>query len=180
MMIQFEIEKKAEELVTFYKDLIERRSGKKPPTPEYEDMTTLRWLAQEYPNGQDAREIITQYLTIDDEWLKKQGYPLRLLKKYITAAILNTESQSQLPKQVWVVAISQSGRPVTSHNQHAMKGHFKYTPMLWDDWVKADILGKLQKPVEKWQLAGNDVNQWIINWKHWDLLQNDDPFKGIY
>lgn len=175
-LIYMEIEKKADELEKFYKKAFKDLFASEPPNLESEDVNTLRWLVNQYPDVKQCEMFLFQYLRLDDDWVRGQGHPLRLLKRSLQAIIVsNAPIETKSEKVFWVVMLSETGRPVCSQNQYAMGRGYKFKPVLFDDWVKRSIPEKLQLPREKWEAVGNDVAEWIKNWQEWDFLHGDNP-----
>lgn len=167
MVIYIENEKKVTELVEFYRECIEIRCGKKPPYPESDDINILRWLVNEYPKDRECKGIIAQYLGLPDEWLKNQGFPLRLIKKHINAAIMNVDGVDKSNKQIYALNYSTDGKPICSYEKKKIG---KFNPVLWDEWLKGSIADKLQLPKESWEAAGNNVDEWLKMWKEEGFL----------
>ena len=161
-LIYIENQKKVDRLAIYYKEQFSKMFGDKPPNPEYEDLAGIRWLVNEYSSEDKCKRFIQLYLTFDDEWTRKQGYPLRFLKKSITGLLVQNSEPYKENKPVYVVGLVYDGTPQCSNSQKAI-GKFK--PVLWDVWIKQSIKEKLQFPAEQWGALGNDVDSWIEHWQ---------------
>jgi len=57
---------------------------------------------------QKAKALVSGFLRLDDEWLRKRGYPLRHLQRELNAVIVSTAPEKDIrPK--YLVAYTESG-----------------------------------------------------------------------
>ncbi len=169
------IQRQAQRFFDHYETSFEVMYGSRP---EYDrsskdNLAAMEWLYKYCKKNHapfiKGNELITAYLGLKDDFLINSGYPLRFFRSKINAIIVGGAMEYDLVKQNYVVGYSESGRPVVSHEPKAVQKHFK--PVLWEDWVKADIGEKFQLSQKNWQDTGNDTKTWIENWRTWGFLE---------
>lgn len=83
---QVQLSRHTEELLAYYRELFAKLFGSEPFIEE-DDRTVAAWMCQAM-DQKKAKMLLSLYLVMDNQWLRDQGYPLRLLKKNINAIIV--------------------------------------------------------------------------------------------
>lgn len=157
---QVEIAKNSEALLEHYRSRF-LSMYKEKPVIEEEDRAVAAWLVQNHQLSK-CKSLVDLYLTHDDDWIRKQGYALRLLRKNFNA--LFTKNQ-QAEGPLYVVAFSWGGYPVVGRDPNWLdKKVFNAIP--WETWVKQSMEEKYQVPLSKWIELGNpQAIEWPEIWK---------------
>lgn len=163
---------KAGKLLELYKRSFEEKFGQSPMINVGEAMEILKWLVSNF-TYERTESLIPSYFRIEDDWIKGQGYSLEYFRNNINKVIALSGNKNSSEKQVYVVFYTESGYPVTSHNPNQYAEQTPFKPMLWDDWVKASVVDKLQFPQKAWEATGNDIFMWIQNWFNQGWLEKE-------
>lgn len=134
-MQQRDVQLGADRLLTHYRDLFYRKYGSQPLVEVVRAMEILRWAITNLGEAR-SNELLTTYFQIKDEWVEKRAYPLNWFRDNINEVIANSSTASEIPKDVWVIGISdQSGHPVCSNNRNEMGAGYWFKPMLFSEWL---------------------------------------------
>lgn len=169
-MIWKEVEHKVVLLELFYKKKFEETFNMKPPQLVAEDMEVFRWLVMQYPEQKTCERLIASYLRLDDDWIRGQGYPVKLLKKSVQAVIVNNAEVSKEKKELYILTFDETGHPMVDPNPNKLKDHTDFKPILFEEWKKMGIEDKLQYSKAVWVKEGNFVDEWVANWVEWGFL----------
>lgn len=105
-----------------------------------EDKNAARSLAQKWNGGKEAIiELIDGYFDLNDDWVKQRGFSLKLLEANFNAVMAN-RPQISSGKKLFVVALSESGYPVVSHNPQGLTPGFQVVN--WDEWERTHGTGE--------------------------------------
>jgi len=83
------------------------------PVIEQDQDTHFNWAIEKFGLKQ-ASSLISAYFAIDDDWIKKQAYPMGIFKKQINKVIASGVKNRRVKMPSYVVAITESGERVTS------------------------------------------------------------------
>lgn len=153
------------------------------PVLEDEDVHIAGWLVRQYPLPK-AKAFVDLYLTLDNEWLKLQGRPLRLLRRQINAIIVNNQpGHKETPR--FVVGFSEDGHPILTTDRDWLKGEKGfYKPVLWEEWLKLPIRKKLNWPgvwrVGEAPIGYGRIEEWLALWKERGWLLEGETIENPY
>jgi hypothetical protein len=134
---QVEITRNTNLLLDHYVSRFTELFGEKPKAFDEEDQSTAAWAVQHYSMTK-AKSLLDLYLVFKNDWIKEQGYPLRLFKKNINAIIVGNAHVTKSFKPVWVVGYCADGTPVCNNDPGSLK-ETGFKPILWEEWVKLDV-----------------------------------------
>lgn len=164
---------KAGKLLDSYRQNFEARFSESPMVDVGSAMEICKWLVHNV-GYEKSLALLHAYFQLKDEWIEKMGYSLQWFKDNINKVIISSGLRNKGDFPVYVVAISESGRPVFSYNKFELKEYFHkgdspyyYKPVLMSDWVKLSTEKKPQVKKEDLEAVGNDVGLWFLNWKEW-------------
>lgn len=168
-----EINRKTNEILDHYQAEFLKLFGQKPAPFDDDDLVPIRWAVQHFTSG-DLKPLISKYLTLENDFLLEQGYPLRYFRRHINGVIVASGLRLKFQPQ-YVVALSETGRPSCSTDPNYMGKTYYYKPLLMDDWLKQSTDERLQFSKEQWQKVGMNVEEWIENWKEWGFQAEGRP-----
>lgn len=91
--------REASHLVDLYREVFEQTFGAKPIIAVTEAMDVMTWAVKELGVDQ-AKRLITTYFRYEDDWVKKQAYPIKLFKTKINEIIaLQARIDGRKPQQ---------------------------------------------------------------------------------
>lgn len=129
-----------------------------------------------------TKAYIDLYLTLDDDWLQERGYPLEFLPKRINGLIVKQSSMVGGGGDIetrYVVALSESGRPVIDKNPHVMRDYkpvsYKAVPV--SQWQELPYEERLQGI--DYAAKGYDVGLWFAFWNVVETMEREPWVKGV-
>jgi len=141
----------------------EKRFGAKPLL-EPEDNVHFNWAIDKL-GFEKASELIEIYFSIEDEWIKNQGFPISLFRKQINRVIASSGALNAIERPWYVVGFSENGFPILSRNPQSLKEEFpKWKPLLWVSWLEQSKEGKFQLPMNIWAIGKNKPEEWLKLW----------------
>lgn len=169
-LYEVDLQKKVNFMVDGYVASFKQVFNKNPLIEETDRASVRALLHKTGISKTEIVELVAAYFSLDDEWIAKQGYPLRLIGNKYNALLTGGRVVSRSPidsSPLYVIAFIQSdnplknGWPVTDRNPHKMGNKYWWKPMPLKDW--------LNLPFEK-RLMGNPVSTDVINlWKEHDI-----------
>lgn len=167
----FEVElfRRVQDSVDAYKKAFKELFQAEPDVTD-EDKSAMRRLLQRHKfKSSDLKLLIAAYLALEDDWLRKQGFPLRLMEKNFNSIAVSLGSQAA-PKKHYVVAISESGKPCVDINPGTMGRTYWYKAVLWDDWIEQGFDERLQISRYEHEDINNDWKSWFKLWEEMDKV----------
>jgi len=90
------------------------------PVVESEDDIHLRWAVDKF-GIERARDLISAYFTVEDDWYRKQAYPISIFRKQINKVIANGVKNHKIKQPLYQVAITENGTPVHSPDKESCR-----------------------------------------------------------
>ena len=139
------------------------------------NLNVLKMLVQQY-GLEKTKAYIDLYLTLDDEWLRDNGYPISVLPRRVNGLIVQSaESRMGADGKLLenVCGYAESGTPIVTDNDRPLvKG---FVVVKYQDWLKLTIDQRFNlQPGGK--RRGEWVDNWFLNYDKPDFCLDDYPY----
>lgn len=183
-MYEVELQKNTNKALDHYVVCYETKYGTKPLPFNSFDTTAIKDVLRSLGLIKTIN-LLTVYFTLrgtgfskdgrEDDWFERRGHDLETFKKHLN--YLNSLSAHYNPNKThWVVALTETGRPVVTYNKDALANQSWFKPVPWNKWIKQSHREKAQLKGDNDTLVNPLYIEWVKNWQKWE--KEWQPYEG--
>lgn len=126
---EVELQQKVDYFLKVYSQIFKQIFNAEPDITDIDRSTTRQLLNRIKITKPEIKPLIEGYLALEDEWVKGQGFPLRLIERQYNAIITRAGRQGRAPKENWIVGITESGILIEANDPNIMGPNYPFKPI---------------------------------------------------